>query len=302
MKLVLRIAAIIRWQNITMIGLIQIMVAYYISALFFEFSSLNIIQFTAILFATLFIAIGGYIINDIYDIDIDKINKPAHLWIPSFSSKEVAKNIYYFITSIGLLLGVFVSLSTQQAIGVLWFILPALALYLYAIKFKKVFVVGNLIVSSLIGFSILIVAFFENGISKNPTQYIFSFWGVIWTLVFFAFVVNLIREIVKDSEDIIGDQANAVQSIPTRYGDTKTKTIISVLILFIIGALTLLSIYLFRTQILISLYLLFGIIPGFGILLSQLQKASTNTHYNKLSKMLKLLMLIGLFSVFLLTI
>ena len=166
---------------------------------------------------------------------------------------------------------------------------------------KKKYLIGNILVASLVAISLLVVAFFENNLATRSI-YIFTFWDVIWVLVFFAFGLNLIREIIKDAEDIMGDQANGVQSIPIKHGVKTTNFIVSLLSSLLIGMLLAISFFLYKTQLALSLYLVFAVAMGFALFLKQLNKASTNPHYHKLSNLLKLLMLIGLFSVFLIQI
>lgn len=277
------------------------MIKYYIAPLFYTSGILTTWQFALVVLATISIAIGGYIINDIYDIDIDKINKPDRNWTPSIISIKQAKLMYYSATFIGLLLGAYVSFITGSSRNFIWFILPATLLYFYAIRLKKMYLIGNILVATLVATSLLVVAFFENNLAAQSI-YIFTFWDLIWILVFFAFGINLIREIIKDAEDIIGDQANGVQSIPIKHGVKTTNFIISILSSLLIGMLLAISFFLYKTQLALSLYLIFAVVMGFVIFLKQLNKTSTSPQYHKLSNLLKLLMLVGLFSVFLIQI
>ena len=279
----------------------QIMIKYYIVPLFYTSGILTTWQFILVVLATISIAIGGYIINDIYDIDIDKINKPERNWIPSIVSIDNAKLMYYSTTFIGLLLGAYVSIITGSGSNFIWFILPATLLFFYAVSLKKKYLIGNILVASLVATSLLVVAYFENNLAAQSI-YIFTFWSVIWTLIFFAFGLNLIREIIKDAEDIIGDQANGVQSIPIKHGVKTTNFIISILSSLLIGMLLTISFFLYKTQLALSLYLIFAVVMGFVLFLKQLNKTSTSPQYHKLSNLLKLLMLVGLFSVFLIQI
>ncbi len=282
---------IIRWKNLLMIAVLQALLKYYLIPLFKIPENLTDTSFILLVFATLLIAAGGYVINDIYDVAIDKINKPHAVWIPNRVSEIKAKKLYYTLSFSGLLIGAFLSYSQHNYKAFTGFVLPVLLLYYYAGRAKKYLLVGVMIISLLVVLSLFIVLFYENKCFDNP-----YFTMIIGALSIYAFLVNFAREICKNAEDVIGDKANGVQSIATRYGLSTVKmsirVIIGVLIAFTFGIILLE----YRTQLPLIIYLMTGVISAMLLFLSQLDKAQKSDDYGKLSMLLKLLMLVGIIS------
>jgi len=294
-----KILHIIRWKNLLMIVGVQLMIRYYLMPIFYDRIVFSNLPFYFLVLATLCIAAGGYIINDIYDIAADKINKPQKVWIPTVYTLKTANIMYYAFTGVGLILGFLVSYILKDYAAFIYFLLPSILLYVYAVWLKKKLIVGNLIVSILVAFSLVVVALFIPDNLSQSNELTYSFWAVIWGLVFFVFILNLIREIVKDAEDSIGDKVIGVVSIPIKYGLETTNMIILLLSSSIIGVVLALSYYFYNIQLFLSIYLVFAVAMGFLLFLIQLNKATKNHHYTKLSLLLKLLMFVGLLSVFL---
>lgn len=294
----MRLLQIIRWKNLLLIALIQILVKYYLIPLFNFESVLSNMQFVFLVLATVLIALGGNIINDIYDIEIDKINKPDQLWIPELATLQQAKISYVLMTSTGLVFSVFLCWQIGKFMFVFLFFIPVFALFFYALYFKKKPLLGNLMVSFLIAFSIVLVAIFEKISFKTSVANVLKIGDVIWGLAFFAFLLNLLREIVKDMEDTIGDKALGVVSIPIKYGKDSTHIVLKIIIGVLIGVLLAIAITLYRSEPLLVGYLLFAVISSLLLFVNQLNKVKRTTDYKKLSTLLKLIMLVGILSVF----
>ena len=289
---------IIRWKNLLLIVLIQLLVKYYLIPLFNQEAFLSNFHFTSVVLATVFIAIGGYILNDMYDVAIDKINKPKRVWIPGVLTWKQAKLSYFLLTSFGLQLGITVSLQIQKPIFIGLFVIPVLVLYLYAFMFKKVLIIGNLIVASLVAFSILIIALLEQIDFNNYTPETLAINEVIFGLLIFAFSLNLVREIVKDIEDLKGDKTEGVVSIPIKYGIKTTHKILQVILVLVIGLLIAVAILFYKQESLLVGYLIVVVVSLLLVFCFQLNKAVDLKDYAKLSNLLKLIMLAGVLSVF----
>ena len=127
----MQLLQIIRWKNLVMIPLLQGLSKYVLIPLFGVTAMLSNEQFVLLVLASIFIASGGYIINDICDLKADKVNKPDKVWIPNLMKIKNAKILYYSISFLGLALGVFLSISLKMYIGFIWFLMPILMLYYY---------------------------------------------------------------------------------------------------------------------------------------------------------------------------
>lgn len=261
--------------------------------------SIDLIEFLILVFSTILIAAGGNIVNDIKDLETDKINKPEKVWIPNFMRLNNAWLLYFILTFSGLISGILLSIFTKNALHFLGFLIPAILLYLYAVKLKKILFVNNIIISFLISYSILIVIIIADIPLENVKQNGISFLEISGFLLFFSFALNWNREIIKDVEDMIGDQAEGVQSIPIKFGIQNTKKMIQILLFVLIGIILAMSFSHWYNQTFFTIYLVFAVLVSLLLFLKQLHLAQIPKHFEKLSVLLKIIMLIGIFSVFL---
>ena len=226
-------------------------------------------------------AASGNIINDIFDIEIDKINRPLR---PLPSGKITVKEAYtlYFVLLI-------LSISFSLIISYLAFIIVIISnllLLLYAKYLKRIPLIGNITVAFLTG----MVFIFGGVVVENPSTAIIP--------ATFAFLVNLIREIVKDMQDFEGDEKNGIKTFPVKFGFQKSKFII----LFISLALILYTLYPFITQIYrIEYFIVVMIIvnPILVYCLKILFQDHSLKNLNKISNLLKISMVFGLIAIFL---
>ena len=164
-----------------------------------------------------FISAFGYSINDIFDIEIDKINMP-HRPIPSGSvSLQGAK----YFTLVTFIAGIFFSLLID-IVAVLLTLFGITLLYLYASNLKRSGFPGNLVVASLASIPFLFGGF--------VTQ---SYDTLIYPASF-AFLINLGRELIKDIEDVKGDELENVQSIALRYGVKPARNLAFIILFMLI--------------------------------------------------------------------
>jgi|ERR1035437_4136018 geranylgeranylglycerol-phosphate geranylgeranyltransferase len=242
-----------------------------------EYSSVKVLL--AAITASLTMSAGN-IINDVYDLTGDKINHPGRP-LPSGIISVKAAVIYYFILSaVSLVLSLFIT-NLNFAVN----LLAILLLYLYSFKLKRVALGGNLVISILTG-----LTFIYGGIAVN------SFYNSIIPALF-AFLINLIREIVKDMEDTEGDIREGIISFPSKYGIKAAKqTIIALTILLII--------FTFFPYIngnygnyYIAIILIL-VIPVLIYFLISLLKNDSQKNLNKLSFILKLDMVFGLIALY----
>lgn len=158
---------------------------------------------------------SGNVINDIYDRDIDLINKP-HRPIPSGVFSPGAVKIFY----VTLLCTLVVVLFFVDIIGTIWIVSWIILLYLYSAVLKRVYLIGNLLVSAVASSGFLLGAAIGGDIKE----------GVIPTVLSFLFM--LARELVKDCEDMVGDYACGAKTVPVVSG--KSVALVSASIVFII--------------------------------------------------------------------
>jgi len=283
---------LIRWKNLLFIVASQFLIKFLLIPKFESSSVFSVNDFLLLTISTLLISAAGYIINDIFDIRVDKINKRKSSLTNNSISLKTAWFYYYFLNSLGLILGVWVSIKTNQTIFSLFFISIVLILYAYSKKLKTKPLLGNILIASLLGFCILIIAFFER---FQINSYIFK---IIFTYSLFAFLVNLIREIIKDIEDVNGDYVEGMKTLPILIGRKRTRNFS--VILSILFAVLLITILILNKHIstLILYYGLILIVLPLLYFISKLTSAKSKKEYHKLSLLLKGIMVLGILSIF----
>lgn len=289
-----------RWKNLLIIILIQFIIKFVLFQKFELSTSLDIFHFSILTLSTLCIAIAGYIINDVQDIEADKVNKPNKVFVGKKISVTKANNLFIAVNSAGLLLGFYLSIYINQNSFFIIYILTSFLLYRYAINLKKKLIIGNLTIAFVIFLSIMLVAFFDLVPATNNYNSLIQFkvFKILLSISGFAFFLTLLREIIKDLEDIKGDKKIDAKTIAIVFGTKKTKQI-----LVAIGAIPFISInyliyLLYNTNIYTSIYLAIFIGLPLLYLMFKIPRSNNKKEYKKLSNLLKLIMLLGIFSIF----
>ncbi|MCB0457747.1 MAG: UbiA family prenyltransferase, partial [Flavobacteriaceae bacterium] len=207
----------------------QFLIKYFLFEAFdVAFAINSVFNYSLLVFATLFIAAGGNVINDINDVAIDKINKPTQVIVGKIISEKAAYNYYMLLTVVGVGCGFIVSNLVEKPGLAVVFILIAALLYWYATFIKSMLLVGNLLISILVGFSILIVVLLDIFPVLNETdksiQILLSKTLLGYAAI--AFYINLMREIVKDIQDINGDKNGGRSTLPIVLGVARTTTMV----------------------------------------------------------------------------
>lgn len=292
---------LIRWKNLLMIALVQLLLKYAFLEPFGAITSLDTFGIFLLIIATISIAAAGNIINDINDIETDVINKPNKIIIGKSISEKTGYNLFIILNVIGVGVGYYLSNSIGRSGFFSLFVIISVLLYVYSTYLKQLFLVGNIVISVLVSLSILIVGVFElipNITEQNQTIQLLYFKTIL-NYAYMAFILNLIREIAKDVEDIDGDTKTGMNTLPIIIGVEKTKYILfglSVLTLSIIGYYVIDSLY--KNQVAVIYFLLFIIAPLLYLCIKILNVKS-KSDYSHISNVLKLIMLFGMLSLLL---
>ncbi len=221
---------LIRIKNLLIILLLQLVIKLYLINTYSSNSALSNFDFIIYLFALITIVAGGYIINDLYDVEIDKINKPETRIIEKEISKAFAIKLYYTLNLIGIISGFYAAYQVNRLWFGFIFCFLALSLWSYSKNYKTSFFIGNLQVACLTSLTIINLVLFDLApgfTNKNETKIILY---IILFYAGFSFIITLIREIIKDLEDIKGDKEIGANTLAINYGTKKTKKIINFLI------------------------------------------------------------------------
>jgi 4-hydroxybenzoate polyprenyltransferase len=284
---------LIRWKNLLLIVYIQVVIKFLFFPDFVIGTNLTNFQFFILLLSILSITAAGYIINDIFDIETDKINKPKKLIISTIFSVETARRWYLYLNTIGIFFGIFISLKIEKPSLSFIFIGVALLLYYYSKKLKALPLIGNLIVALLVSINVLILLIFDLNTAGNVTNLNYVKTTIL-IVAFFAFHINFTRELIKDIEDINGDYKLKMNTLPILIGRKRTKNIISILCIFLIFFLVLFLNYYTSGQIVISLYIIVFILLPILYVTIKINKAKSQKKIHTISSLLKLVMFFGI--------
>ncbi len=226
MSRIISFLKLIRLKNLIIVALTQLVIKFSLINPFVDNFILSNTQFYLLVLATVFITASGYIINDIYDVATDTINKNQKRIIGKSIKSRNAISWYIFFNLIGLLLGCYISYIVKKPVFGLIFFYCIFSLWTYSKYMKNSFLLGNLQVSFLTTLSIFNVALFDmipNGI--NITNGELMIFKIILSYAAFAFITTFIREIIKDMEDMEGDKNINAHTLALTYGIKKTKWI-----------------------------------------------------------------------------
>lgn len=261
-------------------------------------------QFILLVIATVAIAAGGYVINNIMDQETDEISKPKDLIVGKHISEGMAYNIYIALNIIGVGIGFYLSNIIQKPSFSAVFIVVAATLYLYATNLKQNLLIGNIIVALLVSFSIVLVGIFDlypatyDG-NREQMGVIFS---ILLDFALFAFIINFIREIVKDIEDMDGDYNAGMNTLPILLGKDRTSKLVFGLTFIPIALLVMyVNTNLLEVQWVMYYALIFVLAPLLYFLI-KIWGANSKKDFKHLSLILKLVMLFGILSVVVITI
>ncbi|MCB0463468.1 MAG: geranylgeranylglycerol-phosphate geranylgeranyltransferase [Flavobacteriaceae bacterium] len=293
---------LIRWKNLLLIALAQILIKY---ALIEPFEvvrfTLNDFGFGLLVLATLCVAAAGNVINDIYDMDTDLVNKPSKVIIGRSISEKSGFNIYIIFTVIGVGLGFYLSnLVGKSGFSAIFVIISAL-LYIYATFLKQTLLIGNITISLLVAMSLIIVGLFEllPVITQQNQETQLTFFKIIFDYSIFAFIINLLREMVKDIEDINGDYKAEMKTLPILIGRERALKVVFAVSLIPLFAVTYYIItYLYTHYIAVGYFLIFIIAPLLYFTIKSFS-AETKKEIGFLSALLKFIMLFGILSLLL---
>ena len=315
MKLLSSFLRLVRWPNLVFIALTQLLFYYciIIPSLPASYQEQNFkltpVLFYLLLTGSILIAAAGYIINDYFDINIDLVNKPEKMVVQKIIKRRWAIFFHLVLTLAGLALSWYVAINTSLLI-IIANIFCTILLWVYSTTFKKKLLSGNIIISLLTAWTVFVLYFATNtSISLSPSSPSDIAAGMHRIYKFaalyagFAFIISLIREVVKDIEDREGDARYNCKTMPIVWGVPAAKVFVGVWLVVLIGALSVVQFYVFQIGWWMSaLYGFLMVILPLIWILSNFYKAQTTAQYHRISTMIKLVMLSGICSILLLKI
>lgn len=300
---------LIRPLNLVIVAFTQYLLEFLILIPTFEMNGilpiLDVPRFLLLVASTVLIAAGGYIINDIEDVEIDRINKPEKQIVGQSLSVRSAWIYYFTLFIVGFVISLYLAIYIDN--------LPLLGIYpaawlllaLYSKYFKQMPLIGNLTVAFFCAFVAGIVWFAERdayfSLAKIGEESFNKLTVIFGIYMFFAFITTLYREVIKDMEDYQGDAENDCRTLPIVLGMKTTKGITFLIgIAFLVG-LYFLSNYFIETKtdyinslIFISLAMFMPLIYSLYLIFNSEEKQDFKLN----SRLAKVMMLSGILLLF----
>ena len=299
---------LVRWPNLFITALTMCLVYHCVMGLS------STLAFTLLVIAMVLIQAGGYVINDIFDVDIDAINKPEKQIVGKIFTERQCNVFYIALTIIGLGCGLAASLMANGKNFITVFaslILLACFLYSYSSRYKKKLIVGNLIVSVSVAFAVFLPWLFQilsmldnKEMLLENQEWMHVTFRIVLIYTAFAFLMTLIREIVKDMQDVKGDGRLHCRTIPIVWGMSVAQIIVIALTFITVVVIWNAADYFKTMELKITYYMLYasGLLVFFvtvNNLVSLITDKSLRTErqFRLQSMWLKLSMLIGVLSI-----
>ncbi len=302
MRLIAAFLKLVRLPNLFFIALTQVLFQYCIYRPMYEgnIPVNDTKNFIFLVLASLAIAAAGYIINDYFDINIDEVNKPRRMVVDKVIHRRWAIAWHFILNAAGLAFTIlalpfahkwYLILANMICMALLWF---------YSTNFKKQLLVGNIVISVLTAWTLLIIffskvdltdAFGEGAVSHH------RFFRVAILYAGFAFIISLIREAIKDMEDMPGDAKYNCRTMPIAWGVNATKVYTAVWLVVLIATVVITLVYILQFKWWIPVaYGVVAIIIPLVVVLLKLKPAVASTDFRKLSNITKLVMFTGILS------
>lgn len=302
MRLIGAFLKLVRLPNLFFMALTQVLFQFciYYNLYRGEVPAGDLRRFILLVLASLFIAAAGYIINDYFDINIDEINKPDKMVVDKLIHRRWAI-AWHFILSLGGVMLTALALPFLQK----WYLILANALcvallWFYSTNFKKSLLSGNIVISLLTAWTILIIFFSKFNLSDafgagNSNNHKFFRLAILYAG--FAFIISLIREAIKDIEDMPGDEKYNCRTMPIVWGVNAAKVYIAVWLIVLIASLGILQVYVLQFKWWLAVaYAVPAIIFPLFIILFKLKNSNSSKDFHRLSSLTKFVMFTGILS------
>jgi 4-hydroxybenzoate polyprenyltransferase len=296
---------LIRFKNLLLIALMQLIIRFgYLEQIQIPLS-LFYWQYTLLILSTVLIASGGCVITAIFDQESNQINNDTKALIGTYISESAAYNLYAGLTIAGVGCGFILANSVEHSNFAILFVLVATLLYFYASSIKNIAFIGNILIASILSFSIIIIGIFDifpNTFEINQQQMSVAF-SILMDYAKFVFIIYLVREIIKNIINFKEHKIQEIKTLPVVIGIKKSNNIAFLLLLVPLLYLFYYSYnYLFENNLFIGMaYILVFVIAPMLVGLIQIWNAKDKEDYTNCSKLLKWIIFFGVGSIWVIT-
>jgi 4-hydroxybenzoate polyprenyltransferase len=307
MKLLNGFFQLIRWPNLVFIVVTQLLFQFCIIRPAFVAAGESLPTFHHffwwLVVASVLIAAAGYIINDYFDLNIDLVNKPDKLVVEKIIHRRWVILWHLLLSFIGIGISFYIGFKCNMIELGFANMACVFLLFVYSTTLKKKLLIGNLLISLLTAWVVLVIGL-ENIhllIEKNSTVGSAVDIGRLTRITFlyagFAFTISLIREVIKDCEDMEGDSRYGCKTMPIVWGITTSKVFTATLLVLMVGGLVITQIYVLQFGHWMSTAYSFSFVTlPLVYILWQLKNASGAKGFHQLSSWVKWVMLTGICS------
>ncbi|MBA2499194.1 MAG: geranylgeranylglycerol-phosphate geranylgeranyltransferase [Chitinophagaceae bacterium] len=303
MRLIAAFFQLIRLPNLFFIALTQTLFQYCIFYPLFrgEMPAGDNKQFILLVIASVLIAAAGYIINDYFDVNIDQVNKPDKIVVDKLIHRRWAIAWHMILSVSGIILTALALPLLQKWYLVLGNILVVILLWFYSTTYKKSVLIGNVIIALLTAWTILIIYFSKIDISDvfaaADLERQAKFFRLTVLYASFAFIISLVREAIKDMEDMTGDARYNCLTMPIAWGINATKIYVAVWLIVLVLMLLIIQAYILPYGWwLPAIFCILLIIYPLVNIFYRLFKSYTQHEFHNLSNRTKFVMLTGILS------
>lgn len=308
MKLTGAFLRLIRWPNLFFIALTQFLFYFCVIIPFYNTQGIPHTWFLSwplfawLVLASVLIAAAGYIINDYFDLDIDQVNKPDNIIVQKIIKRRWAIFWHMSLSIAGVLISCIISWKIGN-----WIIGPVnlasvFLLLFYSTTFKKKFLIGNIIISLLTAWVVFVLYISELDLITFTRE---ANYQLAMTKIFklavlyggFAFVISLVREVVKDMEDIKGDEKYGCRTMPVIWGIPASKVFAGVWLIVLMAAVLVLFVYaVLIGWFVAAVFVLLLVVFPLAFIVRRLYQAASAVQFHSISTWIKLVMLTGIIS------
>lgn len=259
---------------------------------------------TLIILATVFVAAGGYVINDYFDVKIDRINRPDDLVVTRHISREGAMRLFQVLTLVGVLMALGVAWWARSwTLAMIFIVIPGL-LWFYSASYKRQLLIGNIVVAFASALVPLLIAIINAdylahlyGEALAYTPIVGQLYVWLGGFAIFAFLMTLVREMVKDIEDQEGDCEMECRTIPIVWGVKTTKIIVTILLLAIAALIVYIAWAVLpfphSWQCFSTRYVVFGLLVPIACVITLLWASTNQVEIRRTQLVLKFMMFMG---------
>lgn len=258
-----------------------------------------------LILSTVLIAAGGYVINDYFDVKIDRINRPDNLVVTRHISRDGAMRLFQVLSGIGIISGLAVAWWARSwTLGMTYIVIPGL-LWFYSASYKRQLIVGNIVVAFVSALVPMLIAIVNAdhlrhlyGEALTYTPIVGQLYVWLSGFALFAFLITLIREMVKDIEDINGDCEMECRTMPIVWGIKTTKIIATTLLIATIALIAYMAFMVlpfpYNWQSFSTRYVVFGLMIPIVCAVILLWASKTPLEYRRTQLIIKFVMFMGM--------